>query len=260
MKIEIIGIATALVLAAGTNANASDYGAPPAGSSWTGFYVGGALGAAWADQDVSDFDDSSALGSGKLNSEGLMGGLYLGGSTSIGSNLLVGIEGDFSWADLKDSAKDLNRLPDGTVLALGGISWDHSVDWLASIRGRVGLAVTDRMLAYVTGGVAWMKIDYNALDRHAALGGQCPNCTQVSESRTESGGVVGGGLEWSLNPHWALRGEYLHYVFEGKEARDIRDAFPDEFTDFSFHGINVDVVRAGVTYRFGAQAPIEAMK
>src|ERR1019366_7209389 len=68
--------------------------APP--FSWTGFYIGGNIGGAWAHNDVTD----SFYGlnfSGGNNNGVFLGGGQIGGNYQF-SNFVVGVEGTFDWA------------------------------------------------------------------------------------------------------------------------------------------------------------------
>jgi opacity protein-like surface antigen len=65
---------------------------------------------------------------------------------------LVGIEGDYSWANARSTVS--NDEPDSTSVKLQS---------LASVRGRVG-AVFGNMLVYGTAGWGWARTKYNFND------------------------------------------------------------------------------------------------
>jgi outer membrane immunogenic protein len=120
------------------------------------------------------------------------------------------------------------------------LNMSRNVNWLASMRGRVGYT-WDRALFYVTGGIAWGNFGYAA---SAAFG---PSAS-VSFNDTKTGWVIGGGAEWAFSPGWSLRAEYLHYEFAGT-SRTVPTA--GGTVSFGWQDTSVDVVRTGVTYRFG---------
>jgi len=120
------------------------------------------------------------------------------------------------------------------------LSMSRDLNWLASMRGRVGYT-WDRTLFYATGGIAWGNFGYAA---SAAFG---PSAS-ASFSDTKTGWVIGGGAEWAFSPGWSLRAEYLHYEFAGT-SRTVPTA--GGTVSFGWQDTSVDVVRTGVTYRFG---------
>src|SRR4051812_4563424 len=77
---------------------ASLYAAPAASPvySWTGFYIGGNLGGAWARGSVND----SLFGlSASSDRSGFIGGGQLGVNYQF-SNIVLGAEWDFDWTSL----------------------------------------------------------------------------------------------------------------------------------------------------------------
>ena len=69
---------------------------PPPVFSWTGFYIGGNLGGAWARGNVSD----SLFGlSASSDRSGFIGGGQLGVNYQF-SNIVLGAEWDFDWTSL----------------------------------------------------------------------------------------------------------------------------------------------------------------
>ncbi len=154
---------------------------------------------------------------------------------------VVGIEGDWSWADLNATGSGPNLFASGAPTGSGGVSWSSNTRWFYSVRGRAGYLVRPNTLLYVTGGAAWARTDYASLDQF--IGG-CPNCTAVAFSSTKPGFVVGGGAEYALTAHWLLRGEYLFYRFQGD-----RFVAPDN-TAFTWSDLDVHELRAAVSYKF----------
>ncbi len=86
----------------------------------------------------------------------------------------------------------------------GNACCGHTVNWLASVRGRLGLTGFDnRTLFYVTAGAAWADIEYSSLGNF---------------SDTHFGWVAGGGIERALTPNLSARVEYLYYDFDSVTA------------------------------------------
>lgn len=126
-----IGLASAAILAAPETGRAADIyrrdqapitQAPPVDYTpaigWSGFYLGGNIGAVWPSDDLEIFNDDAQL----------TGGAHVGFNLQTPSSWVIGVEGDVNFAD--------------------------DFDYLASVRGRLGYAF-GRTLIYGTGGVAF---------------------------------------------------------------------------------------------------------
>jgi outer membrane immunogenic protein len=70
-----------------------------------------------------------------------------------------------------------------------------------------------------------------------------------SVSATRTGYVVGAGLEYGIARNWSVRGEYLYTAFSGQSAVQNNASFPT-FTGQASAGLNVNIVRSGIDYRF----------
>ena len=113
--------------------------------SWTGLYIGGHGGYGFANfEGIVDGTDSSAATADGLDLSGIAAGGHIGFNYQI-RNVVVGIEADATWTDWSDTQPAAGSSSSGI---------DGSVDLLASVRGRLGLAM-DNGLVYVTGGAAW---------------------------------------------------------------------------------------------------------
>src|SRR5262245_21975906 len=202
-------------------------------SNWSGFYIGGHAGAGW-----SEGSDSAFIGGGQI-----------GYNWQFAPNWLIGIEGDISATGFSDSASGV--LVGIAPTTVGTISAD--LNWLASVRGRLGYT-WDRFMLYFTGGGAWADFDgtATATNINGTLG--------ANFGGTLSGWVIGGGGEWMFAPNWTLGVEYLHYEFD-----NINGTVNIPGTAVSFSGSgdlgSVDVVRARLNYKFGdwfGKAPVAA--
>jgi outer membrane immunogenic protein len=138
--------------------------------NWTGIYAGISGGMMW-----NQFNWTNSVGTttGSFTGNGAVFGGTLGGNWQFaGTSWVVGVEGDWSWANSKAT----------TITACGG-TCETDVRWLATLRGRVGYAVLDRLLVYGTGGAAWAKFSPSI--------GALPGFVDY----TQSGWTAGGGLE-----------------------------------------------------------------
>ncbi len=109
-------------------------------------------------------------------------------TTSRRARFVYGVEADIS----------------GSGIDGGNNCCGHTVNWLASVRGRLGLTAYDnRTLFYATAGAAWADIEYSSLGNF---------------SETHFGWVAGGGVERAFTPNVTGRIEYLYYAFDGVDA------------------------------------------
>jgi outer membrane immunogenic protein len=255
-------------------ARAPVYKAPAAvvADSWTGFYIGGHVGGAWTDIDssVTDVFRTFAFPVQNLSASdsSVIGGAQIGYNWQFAPNWVLGIEADWSWTDLNPGAR-ISPIPatGGGVIAGGSfVSTAADVNWLASLRGRIGYTWDNRWLAYFTGGVAWADVDYSAdAQCNPAIcvpGSRSP----VSFSKTKTGFVVGGGLEYKfVGSQWILGAEYLFYGFDGEGATSPLLNFASgaplavgacaagaACIAHNFGDLDIHVVRARLSYKFGA--------
>ncbi len=200
------------------------YGTPiEAPWTWTGFYVGGTIGYGWGKSSTDTvFSDPTTAGqlfatNGSRKLEGAIGGAQ-GGYNWVAGNMLAGVEADLNYSGQR--ARMRAACP-GEVCnpALVGVASDPSVlalsdqgqklEWFATLRGRLGAAVTPGALAYVTGGLAVGEIMTSGTV-FGFDGDGNPVNTIVSSHNTKAGWTVGGGIEGRLAGNWTARLEYLY--------------------------------------------------
>ena len=202
MKYKGFLLATAGGLAVAPGAQAADMlvKAPVApASSWTGWYIGANVGAAWQNM-------SAAALYGTSDTNHVQGSSFIGGG-QIGynwqhGNSVFGVEGDIS---------GLSKGPSYSEPFTNPKSVSTSTNWLSTIRGRMGLAVGDT-LVYATGGLAIGGV--HNLQR--VCNGSDVHCTK-SDTATKVGWTVGGGIEQMWSQHWTIGLEGL-FVDLGKNT------------------------------------------
>lgn len=187
---------------------------PTCDFSWTGFYIGGRLGGGWS---AGDFHNSDFLPASvnvtvepkdqDIDASGFIGGGELGFNWQFG-HFVVGAETDFSWADLNgDSTR--GRFVSDTSPPDIPLRSKQEIDWLGTVRGRIGYAPWCRLMIYGTGGFAYASVDNFAdLDYPAVNAGTVRYLG--SRSDTQTGWTAGGGLEFGLTRHWTIKAEYLY--------------------------------------------------
>src|ERR1041384_3197850 len=195
------GAASAADLPAKAPAAAPIYVAP----SWEGAWIGGFIGGGRMNSvaHTTSTPDGSAQG---------VCGLYSSSCAGSDSRFIGGVEAGYDWqrgtfvygvaADWTWTGFDSKQQKFANTSAFIN---QQKVDWLASFRGRMGLAVQDT-LVYLTGGVALghIKAQNFFSDQSVFLPYGAVNKTKV-------GWVVGGGLEHRFNRNWSLKAEALYY-------------------------------------------------
>jgi outer membrane immunogenic protein len=203
-------------LAAGALALTLSAGAMAQGAgSWSGAYLGVHAGGGqskWSDPDCNNCDT--------LKLSGALGGLQAGYNMQM-NTLLLGFEIDGSATNIKKKYQEF-----GDTLTL-------TQSPLLSARARLGFLASPSLMMYLTGGFARSDVK---IDAKWSGGGE-------SASGNKTGWVVGGGAEYRISQAMSLRGEVLHYEFDGVK-------FKFQGGDTGKLDANVTVVRAGLNFHF----------
>jgi len=177
-----------------------------------GWYLGGTIGGATVTYDFAP--------AGTVDSSGVLGGVVGGYSWQSGP-FVLGVEGDFMAADINGSRRfngGLNQV-------------NPTIDTMADLRLRAGVAIRPQVLMFATFGGAWANAD---LPIGGPGGG--PGSADLF------GWSVGGGAEVALSPNWSARFDY-------------------QFTDFNSETVNyaggkldldpdANIYRGSLMYRF----------
>jgi outer membrane immunogenic protein len=170
--------------------------------NWTGFYVGVQTGGAWASQDWTQIDNNQGNPLDRSASPGhdggILGGLQAGYNHQLG-RWVVGLEGEWVWADLETCARLSVFSTFSNCTRTGGYG---------TFTGRAGYT-WERLLAYVKGGAALTTAKYYAVTDVA--GGSMVD-TETTR-KTSWGWTVGAGVEYALAPRWSVRLEYGYLDF-----------------------------------------------
>ena len=125
--------------------------------------------------------------------DGVLGGGQLGYNWQSG-RVVYGFEADFAVSSIEDEVRGCNAFACAHARA--------SLDWLATVRGRVGYLIDPRILAYATAGfgiASWSA--------EAGISG-CPDCTFKLDGR-ESDFVFGLGVEGKISETMSARVDFL---------------------------------------------------
>lgn len=242
-KAVISGITAAMIPASGALAADDFIPAAPASMDWSGAYAGVTGGYGWGTEDVSGTRTGPLAPtfrlSGELEPEGYIGGFLVGYDHQIDA-LVYGVAADFSFADIDDHG------------SLQGITGKTDIDWISTIRGRIGYA-HDNLLFYGTGGLAIADITNSTVDDGSGFTPPVISYTESSETRT--GWVLGGGVEWALTDNLSFGGEYLAMNFGDKSFSAACSVSCAGGTTssilFEHDDTHLEIARATLTWWFG---------
>lgn len=129
--------------------------------------------------------------------DGFLGGAQIGYNWQFSPNIVFGVEADISGTDMN-----------GTPLGIPA-----HIDYIGTARARVGYT-WDRTMLYGTGGFAFARSSLAGLHD------------------TDTGWVIGAGLEWAYSNRWTAKAEYLYHDLGA--------------------GFDASVIKLGMNYRFGS--------
>jgi outer membrane immunogenic protein len=225
--------------------------------TWTGFYVGGNVGAVFSNSSNITERAPAIGGDVAYNGTGfsapigsktsVIGGLQAGYNFQF-SSIVLGIEADIDATGYNSSGAVRNLA--GVVVGAGDTLGAKKANWLGTVRGRLGVAFFDRGLIYVTGGAAFSDLKYSVVD--SCAGAPCGPALASGSATVDVGYAVGGGIEYAFSPSWSVKGEYLYSSFGGKTFRTTN--VPASTTLYSTGRTDLHQVRVGVNYHFGAPA------
>jgi outer membrane immunogenic protein len=218
-------------------------------ASWTGFYAGVNGGYAWGNDGKLSAEACKYCywygpydeGKKTLSPEGGFGGGQIGYNWQgvLHPHFVFGIEADIQGGDITGSSS--LKLLHGHAAA----SAKSELDWFGTVRGRLGYAI-DNVLFYGTGGFA-----YGSVKDTLSVTPPWGNAKSAKKDETETGYVVGGGVEYKFNPSWSLKAEYQFLDFgSDKLSKDAGNCYSWATASLkSDHSYNT--VRAGLNYHFG---------
>jgi outer membrane immunogenic protein len=255
---------------------------------WCGFYVGGNVG--YAGSESTSVNSSAVVTNPGVVTPGALAAAEaaLGTGIPVGSrNGIIG-GGQFGYnfqsgrfvAGFEADIQGLSGRATGTsvtsVLADGGaipgsatLTATNSVNWLGTVRGRIGIAAAPNFLIYGTGGLAYGGVNSSTGINQAFSGPAAAvlglNGTSLASgnfSETRVGWTVGAGGEWMFTSNWSAKLEYLHYDLGSANYGTTVNNFATggitlagtllytlgQSSSTNFRG---DIVRVGLNYKFG---------
>jgi outer membrane immunogenic protein len=183
--------------------------------NWTGFYVGGALGAGAVVHDISVFGGAADFDG--LGGEGVFGELNAGYDHDFGS-FVAGVMVDARLSGIE------------STLEFGPVEIDAKADYGFDLLVRGGMKLSESTLAYVIGGYSWQNFE---IEGNSGIG-------SIVEWDS-SGFSVGGGLEAAVTDNMTVGIEYRYSQFDSEDFDT--GGFIDVEPSFQ-------TVRIGAKYKF----------
>lgn len=197
--------------------------------NWSGFYggVNAGVGTSGNNQLV---DPTEPFG-GVAPSGGFGGGQL--GYNWQASSFVLGIETDLEGAGIQDNRWD----------NVGkGYQYTSSLTDFGSVRGRVGFALSHTLI-YATGGYGFGTLTKTSTDYgHQTFSGLA------------SGYVLGGGVEYLINPSWSVKAEYQYLNLGKNDICGVGSCFSDPANAGAQKDDDYHTVRVGVNYHFDSGA------
>ena len=304
MKTKLAATTAILLVSSLGSAFAADIAtkkAPPAPAPtpiWKGIYVGLNAGGIWGNNNsvsVTTFPSSTyaqsnaiywapgngSVGSNANNLAGFIGGAQIGYNwqpTFSGQNFVAGFE-----ADIQGIAGTGNGNRKGFWISPASeadtslqnySNTSGSMNFLGTVRGRVGWLAMPTLLVYGTGGLAYGGVNFSrslsTIEQNSAGVNQWWAYGNASSNNTMVGYSAGGGVEWMFMPNWSAKAEYLYYNLGSLSAQSTQILAPissttiglQTFRTTAYSGtVDGNIARAGVNYHFNlgpTSAPVVA--
>jgi outer membrane immunogenic protein len=294
----VLACASMVALASSVHADAYGQAGPggyaPALFSWTGFYVGvnGGFGVASrtvtfnGNNDVTKdiqncnqivFPGSTCPGPVKSDLDGGVVGGQVGYNWQFSRRWVVGIEADFDASDIRGNGTSrfmypIFTLPQNVFFAEpANLHSTEDLNWFGTVKGRLGLAPTERSLLFISGGLAYGQVhqsfavnlpnDANLFGGADHAGYGCgptggAGCFLGNNSKFGLGYTVGGGLEIAVTNNVTVKSEYSYLNLGGSGATNVgaQSMFggigfsPASFTATS-NKLDYHIVRFGVSFK-----------
>ncbi len=251
----LLGMIAGISVACAADLPARTYGKVPVADpayDWSGFYIGLNAGYSWGNPRsdlrgniVGAFGPPLEPAGYTARTSEFIGGGQAGYNYQSGA-LVVGVEADIQYADIKGTTTTPSTfIP--SLFDFAHYSESQRIDWLGTVRGRIGFAPASAVLLYATGGLAYGGVRATSLFAFDTP----PFATYAgAASQTRLGWTAGGGVEWALDRAWSLKAEYLYFDLGSIEVIGRQPATAGFWT-ITNQKVTGQTVRVGVNYRFG---------
>ena len=248
--------------------------APVAAYNWTGWYAGLNAGYSWSNNSITTTaTDGAGTGFGitpqstaltaasnyniPTSRQGFIGGGQVGYNYQMGT-FLAGLETDIQGISSRNNGGNaFNSVPFGGARQNVSATSSMRINYLGTLRGRLGIIVQPSTVVYATGGLAYGGV--SAQTQETAVANNVPDPPAFgagSISTTRVGYTIGGGAEMFLNAKWSIKAEYIYYdlgsasyslspLVQADLGTPVTNTNATSSTRF-----NGSIARAGVNYHF----------
>jgi len=268
------------MLAPAMAADSSNMNGPPPEFGWTDFYAGVIVSGEWSNdqiatvtKNVSSIADlngdiggavaTQGTGSVRSKANRFAGGYQLGYNYQ-NESWVLGVVADIEELEGPNGTSSITNTgavsgaADPTA-STGTITSSKSLNYLGTVRGRVGWLVSDQILAFATGGFAYGGASARTtVSETLGFNDTPPFGTSGGFARTKVGWTAGAGFEWMFMPQWSLSAEYLYYDLGSeryklprlKQYGDFGDTLETVSAVQSTTRFSGNTVRLGIGYHF----------
>jgi outer membrane immunogenic protein len=219
--------------------------------NWTGFYVG-ANGGYGGDVTSAQVNLASPILWSSTQTNNHSGGFVVGGQVGynyqFANNIVLGLESDMQWSDVKAWDETATLSPAGLTYT----NVKNGLNWFGTTRARLGYSM-GRALTYLTGGVAYGELNVQGDQNSSGL-------FTGSVSTTKVGWAAGVGAEYALTDNLSLKSEYLYTEFSGVRAPVYGLAVLPVIGEVTTSSFRTHLTRVGLNWRFSGfgSAPVVA--
>lgn len=200
---------------------------------------------------------------------GFIGGGQVGYNYQVSASIVVGIETDIDGAGIAGTAGNASAatLPAALAVtqnvtqAVGFTQVNSGLDYLGTLRGRIGFLMTPSLLAYASGGFAYggarATVSQLSVENFTSETGRIFHTATWtgagSQNQLLTGWTAGGGFEWLFFHNWSLKAEALYWNLGNLNVRTAQFAVsPSAGSFYNDAGFgNASVNYAGVAARLG---------
>lgn len=223
-------------------------------------------------------------GIASVNQSGVIGGGQIGYNYLLNDRVVIGAEADFQGSGIAGSGHStdaaiqngLATYPYGS-LDVSGVSYgmnniNTNIDWIGTARGRAGALITNNILLFATGGIAYASISgksinseqyvFNVLSKNIIYGDESYGSSvpyfpgYSGNNAINAGWTVGGGTEWMASNNWSLKAEALYYYLGNSNLSApaiVGEYYNPLVLNYTTTAIKYDgiIARFGLNYHFG---------